>query len=333
MSENIQEIPTYDIYWKRKLKALTDLSRSGDGKYLLVGSNDGRIYLFDRDGNEVWQQAPGNITCLDMSSDISTIAAGDNSGSLYFLSKDGRRQSEKKLSGSVNSLSVSDDGKNICAGTEKGIIYYIDSNGNELWKHKIKGASDGGICHSPDGKFIIAGSWDSVHCYGISGELIWTSKFTKRITAVSMANDGSFIAVCTKGSIGILAREGKLISETPFANGIRGASIWNGHIYAISLNRVFISNNKGEQLGNFDVPEPILKICVNSVESISAISENRIYMFSSLMKPRINILTDSLTIGKTRTLMVEIINSSPKEFEYELELECREFSPDKMISA
>ncbi|MDP3013727.1 MAG: PQQ-binding-like beta-propeller repeat protein, partial [Candidatus Subteraquimicrobiales bacterium] len=292
-----------------------------------------RVYLYDRDGNEVWQQALGNVTCLDMSSDKSTIAAGDNSGSLYFLSKDGRRQSEKKLSGSVNSLSVSDDGKNICAGTEKGIIYDIDSNGNELWKHKIKGACDGGICHSPDGKFIIAGSWDSVHCYGISGELIWTSKFSKRITAVNMANDGSFITVCTKGSIGILDREGKLISETPFPNGFRSVSICDGRIYAISLNKIFILNNKGEQLGNFDVSEPLLKICVNSVESISAISDNRIYMFSSLMKPRINILTDSLTIGKTQTLMVEIINSSPKEFEYELELECREFSPDKMISA
>ncbi|MBU4222268.1 MAG: PQQ-binding-like beta-propeller repeat protein [Euryarchaeota archaeon] len=333
MSENISEIPEYETYWKRKLKSLTDISQSRDGKYLLVGSNEGRIYLFDKDGIELWQQTLGNIKCLDLSSDSSRIVVGDNSGSLYFLSRDGRRESEKKLSGCINSLSISDDGKNICAGTDKGIIYNIDSNGNELWKHKIKGACDGGICHSPDGKFIIAGSWDTVHCYGTGGELIWKSKFTKRITAVSMANDGSFIAVCTKGSIGILDLEGKIISETSIANGFRDASIWDGRIYAISLNRVFILNNKGEQLGNFDVPEPLLKICVNSVESISAISENRIYMFSSLMKPRINILTDSLTIGKTQTLMVEIINNSPKEFEYELELECREFSPDKMISA
>jgi hypothetical protein len=75
---------------------------------------------------------------------------------------------------------AADAGKNLCAGTDKGIIYNIDSNGNEVWKHKIKGACDGGICQTPDGKFTIAGSWDTVHCYGTGGELIWISKITKK---------------------------------------------------------------------------------------------------------------------------------------------------------
>lgn len=332
MSENIPETPTYETYWKRKLKTLTDISQSRDGKCLLVGSNEGRIYLFDKDGTELWQQTLGNIKCLDLSSDSSKIIAGDSSGSLFFLSMDGRRESEKKLSGCINSLSISDDGKNICAGTDKGIIYYIDSNGNELWKHKIKGACDGGICQTPDGKFIIAGSWDTVHCYGTGGELIWKSKFTKKITAVSVAKDGSFMVACTKGSIGIIDREGKIISETPFPNGFKSASIWNNYIYAISLNTIFILNNKGEQINNFDVLEPIIKICAISKEFISAISENRIYVFSSLMKPQINILTESLIIGKKQALNVDILNNSPKEFELELELECREFSPEKIKS-
>jgi len=242
MSENIPEIPTYETYWKRKLKSLTDISQSRDGKYLLVGSNEGRLYLFDKDGTELWQQTLGNIKCLDLSSDSSRIVVGDSSGSVFFLSRDGRRESEKKLSGCINSLSISDDGGNICAGTDKGIIYNIDSSGNELWKHKIKGACDGGICQTPDGKFIIAGSWDTVHCYGTGGELIWKSKFTKKITAVSVANDGSFIVGCTKGSIGIIDHEGKILSETPFANGFKSASIWNNYIYAISLNKIFIFN-------------------------------------------------------------------------------------------
>lgn len=48
MSENIPETPAYETYWKRKLKSLTDISQSRDGKYLLVGSNEGRLYLFDK---------------------------------------------------------------------------------------------------------------------------------------------------------------------------------------------------------------------------------------------------------------------------------------------
>jgi WD40 repeat protein len=56
MNENLPEIPAYDLYWKKKLKSLKDISYSSDGNNLLVGSEDGRIYLYDNEGMELWQQ-------------------------------------------------------------------------------------------------------------------------------------------------------------------------------------------------------------------------------------------------------------------------------------
>ncbi len=332
MTENSPEIPAYDIYWKKKLKSLKDISYSRDGNYLLVGSNEGRVYFFEKDGTELWQQNLNDITCLGVSGDASRIITGNNSGSLCLISKEGRREWEKKVNGSINSLSISDDGKNICIGTDKGIIFDFNDSGNELWKHKIKGTLDGGICHSPDGKFIAVGSWDTVHLFSVEGKIIWKFKFNKKITNVSLAEKASLIAACTKGSIGFIGNEGNLISEKAIANGFKSASICDNRIYAISSNNVYIFNNRGEQQTFFEAPESLLKIYVNSKEFISAISENRIYMFSSLMKPEVNILTESLIFREKQPLKVEVLNNSPKDFELELELRSNGLTPGNFKS-
>lgn len=332
MTENQPEIPAYDLYWKKKLKSLKDISYSSDGTHLLVGSDDGRIYLFNNDGTELWQQNQNNLTCLDISGDSSKIIAGNNSGSLYFFSKEGNCEWEKKLNGSINSLSISDDGKNICAGTDKGIIIDFDGTGIELWKQKIKGASDGGICHSPDGKFIAVGSWDTVHLLHADGKIIWKYKFNKKITDVCVAENVSIVAVSTKGSIAFLGNDGHLISEKHIPNGFICISACENAIYAASSNNVHIFNHKGDSLSSFEVSEDILQISVNSKEFISAVSENRIYMFSSLMKPKVNIVTDSLTIGEKQPLKIEVVNSSPKELEFELELRSKELAAENLKS-
>ncbi|GEM_PF-3732243 len=320
MNENLIETPTYDIYWKKKLKSPKDISYSGDGNHLLIGSNDGRVYFLNKEGTELWQQSINNITCLDLSGDSSKIITGTYSGSLYLFSKGGSREWEKKVNGSINSLSISDDGKNICIGTDKGIIIDLNEAGDELWKHKIKGASDGGICHSHDGKSIVVGSWDTVYFLNVDGKIIWKFKFNKKITDVCVAENASLIAVCTKGSIGFIGNEGNLISEKTIANGFKSASICDNLVYATFSNNVYIFNDRGEQLTSFEVPEGLIKICVNSKEFISAISESRVYMLSSLMRPQVNVLTNSLTIGEKQPLEVELVNNSLKELEFELEL-------------
>lgn len=324
MTENSIETPTYDVYWKKKLKSPKDISYSRDGNHLLVGSTDGRIYLYTKDGTELWNQNLNDLTSLDISADSSKIIVGNHSGLLILLSKDGNREWDKKINGSINSLSISDDGKNICVGTEKGIIIDYNNDGNELWKHKINGTSDGGICHSPDGKFIVVGSWDTVHYLSVEGKFIWKYKFGKKITDVSVAENYLFIAASTKDKIGFVGINGNLISEIAINDGFKSLSICDNIVFAVSSNNTYIFNNKGEQKSLFETPENLSKIQVISKEFVSAISENRIYMFSSLLKPKINIITDSLIIGEKQTLKAEIINNSPKELEFELELRSNE---------
>jgi hypothetical protein len=247
MNENLPEIPAYDIYWKKKLKS-KDISYSRDGNNLLVGSDDGRLYLFNNDGTELWQQNLNSFTCLDLSGDSSKIIVGNHSGLLSLFSKERSLEWEKKVNGSINSLSISNDGKNICIGTEKGIIIDYNSAGNELWKHKVLGTSDGGIRHSPDGKFIVVGSWDTVHFLGVDGIILWKFKLNKKIVDVSVSDNGSFAVACTKSSIGFIGRDGNLISEKSNVNGFKNASICGNYVYAVSLNYIYILNSKGEQL-------------------------------------------------------------------------------------
>jgi len=251
---------------------------------------------------------------------------------LSLFSKERNLEWEKKVNGSINSLSISDDGKNICIGTEKGIIIDYNSAGNELWKHKVLGTSDGGICHSPDGKFIVVGSWDTVHFLGVDGKILWKFKLNKKIIDVSVSENGSFAVACTKSSIRFIGNDGNLISEKPNVNGFKNASIRGNYVYAASLNYIYIFNSKGEQLSSFETPENLIQINASSKEYISALSENKVYVFSSLMRPQVNMLTDSLIIGEAKPLRFELINNGLKDLDFELELRSKDLKPDTLRS-
>jgi len=92
---------------------------SDDGKYIVAGSADHRVYLFDRDKDEaLWTfEAGERVGSVAMSSDGMHIVAGSKDKKVYFFS----RASSQPLwayptSSWVNAVAISADGSYIVAG-------------------------------------------------------------------------------------------------------------------------------------------------------------------------------------------------------------------------
>ncbi len=92
---------------------------SDDGKYIVAGSGDHRVYLFDRDQEEaVWTfEADERVGSVAISSDGEYIAAGSRDKKVYFFSRTGSRPLWIHTTGSwVSAVAISADSSCIVAG-------------------------------------------------------------------------------------------------------------------------------------------------------------------------------------------------------------------------
>jgi len=99
---------------------------SADGQYIVAGSVDNNVYLFNRSCSALlWKkQTNGDVFSVAISSDGQYIAAGSNDYNIYFFNMTSSFPLwSYTTSGNVRSVAISSDSQYIVAGNNDNYIY------------------------------------------------------------------------------------------------------------------------------------------------------------------------------------------------------------------
>ncbi len=137
------------------------------------------FYCLDRsDGSEVWSQEFPNWLLACPVVTATRIFVGCDDAKLYCLDKlTGEEFWHFDTSGRVDSTPCVDTPGNCYFGSRDRFFYALDPDSKLLWSHFLKG----GVAASPilderDERLYIADLANTIYCFTLTGELVWSYK-------------------------------------------------------------------------------------------------------------------------------------------------------------
>ena len=205
-----------ELIWIRDIdgRSVWDISITSDGSYIVIGTNDGKINLFNKQGKILWTQKKmlwetqdhhRIYTCVSISPDGLYIAVTvDDNREISLLNREGKLLWSYKVDDLPYNVSISSDGLYIAAVTvgkncENNEILLFNREGKLLWSHKVD-SYPYDVSISSDGLYIALGVGSYISLFNQQGKLLWNyyyenvSKWvTEKVKAVSISSDGSYI--------------------------------------------------------------------------------------------------------------------------------------------
>ena len=209
-----KEIPAKNV------ERFLSLSFSPDGKQIVAGSDDGKLYLWNLRDKPIKEPKilPSNritkIRSLSFSPDSKQIVAGSDDGMLYLWNLQNKpiKKSKSLLidkDTEILSVGFSPDGKQIVAGSDDGMLYLWNLQDKPIKEPKILPSNRitkiRSLSFSPDGKQIAAGSDDGMlYLWNLQNKPIKKSKSLlidkdTEILGVGFSPDGNQITGSADG--------------------------------------------------------------------------------------------------------------------------------------
>ena len=182
--------------WKRQTGyTIRDIDISANGEYVIVGSFDYKVYLFDRTGTLLWDYRTGDtVRDVAITFDGRFMAAGSYDNHVYFFNTAGDLLWKFATGKPVRDISISARGEYLVVGSNDEHVYFLDRNGDLLWKYRT-GGSVTTVALSMNGEYVAAGSKDrNVYYFDRSGALLWRYGTGSMIQDVEMTTKGRYIA-------------------------------------------------------------------------------------------------------------------------------------------
>ncbi|MCX7665212.1 MAG: hypothetical protein N2112_06680 [Gemmataceae bacterium] len=200
---------------------LTAMAVTADGNYMLTGSVDTSIRVWDIKNGRVIRIYPGHtatVNAIALSPDDRTFVSvsDDQSVKLWTLAVADEHDNFDDHKGIVWSAALSPNGKLIASGGADRVIIIRETRGGKIL-HRLEGhtAAITKVAFSPKGDILASASGDSlVKLWDVkTGALIRDLKAaTKPVMAIAFSDDGNFLLT---GGIDKKARLYDVTKETP----------------------------------------------------------------------------------------------------------------------
>jgi len=220
---------------------ITVVDITQDGQYIIAGSKDCRVYVFNNKGNKLWRyDVGGEISSISTTPNGKYIVVGAKHGMVYLFDINENvlwNYEAGEHESTINSVAISSDGKYIVAGGGNysgwwyGYIYFFNRSGKLLWTYKT-GESEYGsnnvnsVAISSDGKYIVAGGGNNVYLLNKDGKLLWTYKTGGTINSVAISSDGKYIVAGSRDdNVYLFNRTGNLLWKYKTGGWVESVSI------------------------------------------------------------------------------------------------------------
>ncbi len=200
--------------WKREIGyTVRDIDITANGEYIIVGSFDNRVYLYDRQGTMLWSYLTGNtVRDVAITFDGKYMAAGSYDRFVYFFDTEGNLLWRFRTGNSVRDVSISADGEYVLVGSNDRKAYLINRHGELLWSYET-GAAVYTVAISLKGEYAAFGSYDrKVYLFNLKGEKLWEYQTGSAVRDVEITSRGKYVAAGSYDrNLYFFNREGRLL--------------------------------------------------------------------------------------------------------------------------
>ena len=139
--------------WVHEMQGFT-VAISSDGSNIVVGTQKGEVTLLDKEGNLLWTLRTGDVVNdVSISSNGSYMVAGSSDHNIYLYNKDGELWNHK-FDDDVMKVSISPDGSSIVSKLENESIFQLNQEGEILNSNNYIADRVEGMSISSDGLYI-----------------------------------------------------------------------------------------------------------------------------------------------------------------------------------
>lgn len=261
------------------------LAITGDGKYSILGTDGGLLYL-DASQRVFWQDSQFRpIQDISLSPDENFIASvADGRVSVY--TRGGELVWRNYTYPDVQYVGISSAALLTVAGSPD-TIHAFNQSGFELWNYTAPGIRK--IIVSPENSDIIAASDYTILSLHPSGNLLWRYYTGSEIRDIAISGDGSTIAAGNQGGqVCLLDENGKLLWSYTAGNWIDAVSLsGDGSLIAAGGidRKVYLFEKSGGLLWNYTTGGQVKSVAISSEGSGLAAGADMVYYFSLRPNP------------------------------------------------
>ncbi|OXL82475.1 ABC transporter permease [Paenibacillus sp. SSG-1] len=172
--------------------SITSLSVSEDGSRVAVGGHNAKAFLYDSEGNPIYEVGAGNVVTGVALLSNGTLLVSSDDRHLYAYDETGGQLWDSDLKRQVKSLAASQDGSTIVLVTQrsKDLIVVDQNNGEQTGSIPI-GSLLKEVSVSGSGQWIVAATSDQfAYLLDKDGSLLYKFSADNQIQAVAVSDNG-----------------------------------------------------------------------------------------------------------------------------------------------
>ena len=262
-------------FWKYNTgNVVSSVAVSSGGNYTVAGTENGDLFLFNKQGTLIWSKSLGNeVVSVSISGDGNRILVGvaeysTGEPDVFLFAKNGDTVWGKDLTdnGRPCGVSISQDGNHIATGDTGNKLRFFNSSGYQLWEKEL---GDWATCVSVSsaGDYIAFGSWDdNVYLFNQSGGQLWSYDTQYGVYGVSISPEGEYVASVGSEVFFFDSDGNQLWNITSyFGDGISVSA--NGNYIAVGEKydeEITLFNKTGGEVWNWIVGSRVNSVAVSS---------------------------------------------------------------------
>ena len=259
-------LPEVEFVWEYEVDSpATDSKLSENGKRIIVGGEQGDVYILTAKGTVLKQfKSPDKVLKVAISPCGDYFAWGSLNGLVYFADIKGIRWTEK-TGNDIRAIDISNGGKFMVFGVNDEILFK-DIKGETFWRERLPQWITK-IAITNDSHRVFAGMENGEYwCFSDEGNLLWEKNFYNRIADIKSTQNYNGV-ITEKGETFILDNNGDAIFDFEAGKGVQYAASTPEIIKIMSGKNgnylYFLSRDKN-QLWEYSIREK-----VNFIEALA----------------------------------------------------------------